>query len=58
MGVCTFNESKTNRQAKTETYDEQLVCVDMNNVAGLSKESLSYALCKFLAEVTKKKRQY
>ena len=53
-GIKTFKEWRRSKLMESGVVDVKLLEVDVDLVNSLTKEELSYALCKFIAEVTKK----
>ena len=54
-GVRTFREWRNDRLSSPETFDSTILEIDLDVVISISKQNLSYALCRFIPEVTKKK---
>ena len=53
-GVKTFKEWRSDRLASPDTFDSNILDVDLDSVRFVSKEKLIHALCRFIPEVTKK----
>ena len=53
-GVRAFQDWRSDRLSKPEHFDVRISEVDFEFLGTLNKSNLSYALCKFIAEVTKK----
>ena len=53
-GVRTFKDRRSDRLSTPETFDPVIFEVDLDVVGSLKKESLCYALCRFIPEITKK----
>ena len=54
-GVNTYNDWHENRLSDSDNYVEEIFNANLNNLATLRKADLSYALCRFLPEITKAK---
>ena len=54
-GVRTFKEWRNDKLNDEHSFDPIILAADLDDLQLLTKENLSYALCRFIPEITKKK---
>ena len=54
-GVRTFKEWRNDKLNDEHSFDPIILAVNLDDLQLLMKENLSYALCRFIPEITKKK---